>query len=58
MSDKIEPIDNDSFYSRNNTVITVITTALTIQAILGIIAIEYAFCRLKRMRKVDEKRDE
>jgi len=28
-----------------------------VQAILGIVAIEYAWCRTKRMREVDETRD-
>ena len=30
---------------------------LGVQAILGIIALEYAWCRTKRFREIDEKRD-
>ena len=31
--------------------------AMSLQAVLGIIAIEYAFSRLERMKNVDEERD-
>jgi hypothetical protein len=57
MSDPIEINEVDSFYLRNSSWIRGISIALIIQAVLGIIAIEYAFSRLKRMQQVDEKRD-
>jgi hypothetical protein len=30
---------------------------LIVQAVIGIVAIEYAWCRTKRFREVDERRD-
>jgi hypothetical protein len=33
------------------------TIAIGVQAIIGLIAIEYAFYRVRRIMQVDEKRD-
>lgn len=57
MPDPLITNEEDSFYMRNSSWIRGITIALIIQAVLGLIAIEYAFSRLKRMQAVDEKRD-
>ena len=46
-----------TFYQRNSGWIRGITLAMGLQAIMGLILIEYAFSRLKRFRDGNEQRD-
>lgn len=49
----------DNFYARNQSWLLPILIILAVQAFLGLIAIEFAFSRLKRMQNDhDEKRDQ
>jgi hypothetical protein len=47
----------ESWYNRNANWINGLATAMIVQAIIAIIAIEFAFSRVKRMQAVDETRD-
>ena len=60
-AESLKMVDGDSvtetWYNRNANWINGIAIFLGVQAILGLIALEYAWCRLKRIREVDEDRD-
>ena len=50
-------IFEESFYKNNSGWIRFFTLAFAIQAVIGFIAVEYAFSRLTRFRDGDELRD-
>jgi len=47
----------DTFYKRNSGWIRTFTLIIGIQMVLGIIMIEYALSKMKRIMAIDEKRD-
>ena len=47
----------DSWFDRNQGWVVRLGIVMAVQAILGIMCIEYAFMRLRRMRDVNEDRD-
>jgi hypothetical protein len=55
--EEYEVYEKYDFYNRNQGWIRGLTLAFAIQAFIGIIAVEYAFSRLKRFRDGDEERD-
>jgi hypothetical protein len=55
--DDFEVFEEDDFYSRNKGWIRGLTIAFAIQALIGFIAVEYAFSRLNRFRDGNEERD-
>ena len=56
-NDDLEVFEEFEFYNKNKKWIRGLTLAFAIQAVIGIIAIEYAFSRLKRFRDGNEERD-
>ena len=47
----------ETWYNTNASWINGLLITLAVQAVIGVIAIEYAFLRLKRFKNIDEERD-
>ena len=53
----VQEVQEHAFYNNNKGWIRAFTLIIGIQAVLGIIMIEYALSKMKRIMNIDEKRD-